>query len=85
MADDEIYAVCYAVCPECAHAEPRPDHTENDWMPCEQCGDAGPDIYHSLEDAEQASQDILDGACKGHPAGSFSPMGVTVYCDGSCR
>lgn len=24
------------------------------------------------------------GACKGHPAGEFDPMGVTVHCDGSC-
>ena len=23
--------------------------------------------------------------CKGHPAGPFDPMGVTVYCDGTCR
>jgi hypothetical protein len=23
--------------------------------------------------------------CRGHPAGEFDPMGVTVYCDGSCR
>lgn len=23
--------------------------------------------------------------CQGHPAGPFDPMGVTVYCDGSCR
>lgn len=22
--------------------------------------------------------------CEGHPAGEFDPMGVTVYCDGSC-
>lgn len=22
--------------------------------------------------------------CEGHPAGPFDPMGVTVYCDGSC-
>lgn len=23
--------------------------------------------------------------CRGHPAGPYDPMGVTVYCDGSCR
>jgi hypothetical protein len=23
--------------------------------------------------------------CDGHPAGPNDPMGVTVYCDGSCR
>lgn len=23
--------------------------------------------------------------CNGHPAGSQDPMGVTKYCDGSCR
>lgn len=22
--------------------------------------------------------------CLGHPAGAFDPMGVTVYCDGTC-
>lgn len=22
--------------------------------------------------------------CYGHPAGPFDPMGVTVYCDGTC-
>lgn len=24
-------------------------------------------------------------ACDGHPAGAFDPMGMTVYCDGSCK
>lgn len=24
-------------------------------------------------------------ACDGHPAGAFDPMGVTTYCDGSCK
>jgi hypothetical protein len=23
--------------------------------------------------------------CEGHPAGPSDPMGVTVYCDGTCR
>lgn len=23
--------------------------------------------------------------CEGHPAGPFDPMGVTMYCDGSCN
>lgn len=23
--------------------------------------------------------------CQGHPSGPYDPMGVTVYCDGSCR
>lgn len=23
--------------------------------------------------------------CPGHPAGPYDPMGVTVYCDGSCQ
>jgi hypothetical protein len=23
--------------------------------------------------------------CEGHPVGPYDPMGVTVYCDGSCR
>lgn len=27
----------------------------------------------------------IDRECKGHPAGAFSTMGETVYCDGSCR
>jgi hypothetical protein len=26
-----------------------------------------------------------DEGCQGHPAGPFDPMGVTVYCDGTCR
>jgi hypothetical protein len=26
-----------------------------------------------------------DAGCQGHPAGPFDPMGVTVYCDGTCR
>lgn len=29
--------------------------------------------------------DDEDDDCQGHPAGPFDPMGVTTYCDGSCR
>lgn len=27
----------------------------------------------------------MTSTCDGHPAGAFDPMGVTVYCDGSCK
>jgi hypothetical protein len=27
---------------------------------------------------------VTRGECDGHPAGPFDPMGVTVYCDGTC-
>ena len=23
--------------------------------------------------------------CQGHPAGAYDPLGVAVYCDGSCQ
>jgi hypothetical protein len=26
-----------------------------------------------------------DLACEGHPSGPYDPMGLTVYCDGTCR
>ncbi len=29
--------------------------------------------------------DYEDEGCEGHPAGPYDQMGVTVYCDGSCR
>ncbi len=29
-------------------------------------------------------EDVGEG-CEGHPPGPFDPMGVTFYCDGSCR
>jgi hypothetical protein len=43
---------------------------------------AAPAITRIL-DAAEAELDELE--CEGHPAGEFDPMGVTVYCDGSCR
>lgn len=31
-------------------------------------------------------EEILEeNECEGHPPGPLDPMGVTVYCDGSCR
>lgn len=36
-------------------------------------------------DACHADETERAQECKGHPAGPFDPMGVTVYCDGSCR
>jgi hypothetical protein len=45
----------------------------------------------TIEEAETAvrreyeeDEDDEDDECGGHPAGPSDPMGVTVYCDGSC-
>lgn len=35
--------------------------------------------------AEAASEDQAPPSCHGHEPGPGEPMGVTVYCDGSCR
>jgi hypothetical protein len=37
------------------------------------------------EDEESDDEESEDEECDGHPAGPFDAMGVTVYCDGSCR
>ena len=39
----------------------------------------------SDKDDEGDEDDLDDGGCQGHPAGPFDPMGVTVYCDGTCQ
>jgi hypothetical protein len=48
--------VLYAVCPRCAHVEPRPAQAAEDWAPCEACGQAAPDSYDDADLAEQASE-----------------------------
>lgn len=52
----------YAVCEECAHIEPRPDHAREDWRPCEFCGNGDPVLAHDLEAAEELSESILSDA-----------------------
>jgi hypothetical protein len=42
-------------------------------------GNGTPDVCAACYD-----ETALD-ECKGHPAGPNDPMGVTVYCDGSCQ
>jgi hypothetical protein len=37
------------------------------------------------DSAESDEGDEDDASCQGHPAGPFDPMGVTVYCDGTCQ
>jgi len=37
----------------------------------------------AIQAAEAMTVD--EDGCEGHPAGPYDPMGVTVYCDGSCR
>ncbi len=49
----------YALCPRCAHVEPRPAHAEDDWFPCESCG-WFPELYRSREEADDASETILE-------------------------
>ena len=47
------------------------------------------EICPDHEEQMQGACDICDteddDECEGHPAGEFDPMGVTVYCDGTCR
>lgn len=50
----------YAVCPECAHLEPRPEHALEDWHACENCGEPSPQSYAELEEAEAASEAALE-------------------------
>ena len=47
-----------------------------EWIPF------GDDPYDPDDDVEDGDE---DDECEGHPTGPFDPMGVTVYCDGSCR
>lgn len=59
------------------------------WCPlCQGAKSPGDTICLACKIARQADQDDLgedDQECEGHPAGPYDPMGVTVYCDGSCR
>jgi hypothetical protein len=48
-----------------------------------QQGYTPPDATDDSEDPD--GSDEGDGGCQGHPAGPFDPMGVTVYCDGTCQ
>jgi hypothetical protein len=44
--------------------------------------------YNPPDDSEESDHDEGeegDAGCQGHPAGPFDPMGVTVYCDGTCQ
>jgi hypothetical protein len=48
--------------------------------------------YHLPDDTDDSEEsdhddepDQGDSGCQGHPAGPFDPMGVTVYCDGTCQ
>ena len=44
--------------------------------------------YNLPDDSEESADDEADegdAGCQGHPAGPFDPMGVTVYCDGTCQ
>jgi hypothetical protein len=50
-----------------------------------------PETNTKIDAAEKAEHDAwiayreADRSCDGHWTGPFDPMGVTVYCDGSCR
>jgi hypothetical protein len=50
-----------------------------------------PETNAKIDAAEKAEHDAwiayraADRSCDGHVSGPFDPMGVTVYCDGSCR
>ncbi len=53
----------YAVCDRCAHVECRPGWAPDDWHGCENCG-AGSgwvDLCYSLEEAEDLSEEIMEG------------------------
>jgi hypothetical protein len=52
-----------------AHAHAIGDH---DLAPHEEC-------ISCFDLAEEEAE------CEGHPSGPCDPMGVTVYCDGTCR
>ena len=42
--------------------------------------------YRLPNDSDESDQgDEEASGCQGHPAGPFDPMGVTVYCDGTCQ
>jgi hypothetical protein len=42
----------YAGCTSCGHLEPRPEHAEDDWKPCERCGAKWPGSYSDPEEFE---------------------------------
>lgn len=64
---------------------------------CETCGGEGALVGDAVDrrgervDAVESCPDCRDDVfddeheCLGHPAGPLDPMGVTVYCDGTCR
>lgn len=41
--------------------------------------------FDRADDCPAIAIEAESDECEGHPAGPFDPMGVTVYCDGSCR
>lgn len=69
-------------CPECASPDGLQENSSGASYLCTACG-------HQWDAAEvevtlvEYVEDLA--TCQGHPAGPFDPMGVTVYCDGSCR
>lgn len=84
-----------AYCKDCWGDRPEPEEGDGgpvllqdaDDLLCDECfyrldgEDCSPNCTvraHEHESEEEPE-------CEGHPAGPNDPIGVTVYCDGSCR
>lgn len=50
---------------------------------CEPCRAIHQEAHPDTPEIREYLQSLA--LCEGHPAGEFDPIGITVYCDGSCR